>query len=234
MKRVVCIALLISGCGETGLSRVSFPVHGAGTGEASFESNGWAVAIEQADVAFGPIYLCATPFADIDVCPQAEAEWRGSAAIDAIDPAPQMLGDAEAVTATVRSAMFDYGRTWLLRDERPRATEAAPSGHSAIFVVRATREAVMLEVRADVDVDPGSAGQSAVIGASTGTHEITGEEALTVRFDPSAWWQRVDFDRIAASDVDGDGVVTLAPGDPDYEALVIAMTAGRLPAFEWP
>ena len=66
----------------------------------------------------------------------------------------------------------------------------------------------------------------------TGTHHgdhASFSRALTVRFDPSAWWRRVDFDRIAA----GGDIVTLEPGDPDYEALVIAMTAGTLPAFEW-
>ncbi len=225
----LCIALLFVGCGETGLERVSFPMHAAGTGETAFESDGWTVTIEQADVGFGPIYFCATSFADVDVCPQAEAEWLGTATVDALDDAPQMLGEADAVTATVRSARFDYGRTWLAQDGEPRANEGSPGGRSAIFVVRATRGPTAVEVRAEVDIDAGNAAQSAVLGAPVGTHEITGTEALTVRFDPSAWWRRVDFDRIAAR---GE-TVTLAPGDPDYEALVIAMTAGTLPAFEW-
>lgn len=232
MRYAVASFVLLAACGQTGQERVSFPVHGAGTGQASFDDEGWSVTIEQADVAFGPVYFCATPFADLDVCPQAEAEWLGTATVDALDDDPQMLGEASAITATVRSAMFDYGRSWLLTATMPRANEGAPRGHSAVMVARATRGDVELEVRASIDVDPAQAGQSAVIGAATGIHDITGDEALTVRFDPAAWWRRVDFDRLAAED-DGDGVVELAPGDRAYDALVIAMTAGTLPSFEW-
>jgi hypothetical protein len=233
VKHLLLVTALIAGCGETGLERVSFPIHAAGTGETTFESDGWSVTIERAELGFGPIYFCATSFADVDVCPQAEAEWLGSSTIDALDPAPVMLGEAQAVTATVRSAMFDYGRTWLATDERASAGEGAPQGHSAVFELRATRDGTDLEVHAEVDVDPGAAGQSAILGAQVGTHEITGREALTVRFDPSVWLSRLDVERVLALDDEGDGVVVLAPGDPDYEALVIAMSAGSLPSFEW-
>jgi hypothetical protein len=229
----VVAALLASACGSTGQDVATFPIHGAGAGEATFESNGWSVTIERADVAFGPVYFCATSFADMDVCPAAEAEWLGTASIDALDPASQMLGEASAITATVRSAMFDYGRSWLLTAERPRANEGAPRGRSAVFVVRAMKDGVTLEVRASLDIDPANAGQSAVIGAPTGEEAIEGNEALTVRVDAAAWWRRVDLDAVAAMDADGDGVVELARGDVPYEALVLAMTAGTLPRFEW-
>lgn len=230
---LVSLALALAGCGTTGQDVVSFPIHAAGTGEVSFEKDGWSVTIERADVGFGPVWMCATPFADTDVCPNAEAEWLGTASVDATDATPAMLGDANAVTATVRSAMLDYGRSWLLTASQPEPDEGAPEGRSAVFVVRATSGDRTLEIHAAVDVDPSSAGQSAVIGAPTGTHAITGDEALTVRFDPAAWWRRVDFDRLAESDTDGDGVVEVAPGQLAYDALVIAMTAGTLPAFEW-
>jgi hypothetical protein len=51
-------------------------------------------------------------------------------------------------------------------------------------------------------------------------------------FDPDAWWQTVDFARLAALD-DGSGEVLILPGDPDYSALIIAMTANELPTFTW-
>ena len=231
--RLALIAALLAGCGSTGQDVASFPIHGAGAGEAAFESNGWSVTIERADVAFGPVYFCATSFADMDVCPAAEAEWLGTASIDTLDPSLQMLGEADAITATVRSAMFDYGRSWLLTAERPRANQGAPRGRSAVFVVRAIKDGVTLDVRASIDIDPANAGQSAVIGAPTGTEAIEGDEALTVRVDPAAWWRRIDFDAVAALDEDGDGVVELARGDVPYEHLVLEMTTRRLPAFEW-
>lgn len=54
-----------------------------------------------------------------------------------------------------------------------------------------------------------------------------------MRFDPARWWRRVDFDALAAADEDGDGAVTVEPGDRAYDALAIAMTSGALPTFEW-
>lgn len=229
----IVFALALAGCGTTGQDVVTFPVQGAGTGERAFEKDGWSVTIERADVGFGPVWLCATPFADAEICSEADAEWLGTRTVDALDPSPQMLGDAAAVTATVRSSMLDYGRSWLLTAEGPRADEGAPEGHSAVFVVRATRADRTLEIHAAIDVDPPSAGETAVIGAPVGTHAIIGTEALTVRFDPRAWWQRVDFDALDAADEDGDGVVELTRNQTAYNALVIAMTAGTLPAFEW-
>lgn len=208
-------------------------MHGAGTGEDTFDSDGWTVTLERADVAFGPVYFCATSFADMDVCPAAEAEWLGTATIDGLSASPEMLGEVDAVTATVRSAMFDYGRSWLLTATRARANEGAPEGHSAVFVARASDGEVTLEVRASVDIDPANAGQSAIIGARVGAETIEGDEALIVRVDPLAWWRAVDFDAVRALDEDGDGVVELRRGDDAYETLVLAMTAGTLPRFEW-
>lgn len=233
MRRAFVLAALIAGCGSTGQDVASFPIHGAGAGEATFESDGWSVTIERADVGFGPVYFCATTVADMDACEEAKAEWLGTASIDALDPGPQMLGEAAAITATVRSAMFDYGRSWLLTAGRPQANAGAPRGRSAVFVVRATKDGATLEVRASIDIDPANAGQSAVIGAPTGEAAIEGDEALTVRIDPAAWWRRIDFDVLAAMDEDGDGAVELARGDLAYEELVLAMTTRQLPAFEW-
>lgn len=232
--RAAALALILAGCGQTQQDIVSFPVHAAGTGENTFASDeGWAVTIERADLGFGPLYLCATTFADIDVCPQAEAELLVSGTLDATDDAPQMIGDARAITATVRSAMYDHARSWPISAAGPGPNEGAPSGHSAVFVVRATRGAESLEVRAQIDIDPRNAAEPAVFGARTGEHVITGEEALVVRFDPAAWWRRVDFDAVQVLDDDGDGVVTLAPGTVPHDTIVIAMTAAILPTFEW-
>lgn len=232
MKHVlVFMSALVLGCGQTGQDIVSFPVHAAGTGEAQIARDGWVITVQRADLGFGPLYLCATPFADLDVCPRAEAELLTTHTIDALDESPQMLGEADAITGTVRSAMFDYGIAWLLVDRRPRAREGAPGGHSAIFVAQAERGEDTLRIDARVEVLPRVPGGSAVIGAPTGEHTITGDEALTVRFDPAALFGEVDIEALWLAD-DGDGQVTLEPGDPAYEALVIAMTTAP-PTFEW-
>lgn len=231
---VGCWLVLLVGCGETGQDLVTFPVHAAGTGEVTLESrDGWNVTLERADVGFGRMYLCATSFADLDVCPQAEAELLETATVDALDATPQMLGDAHGITATVRSAMFDYGIGWGITDGRARVAEGAPEGRSAIFVARAVRGADTLVVRAEVELAPRMAGFSAVIGAPTSTHTITGEESLTLRFDPAAWWASVLVDPLFAMDTDGDGEVSVGPGDPAHDALVVSMSSAALPTFEW-
>jgi hypothetical protein len=85
---------------------------------------------------------------------------------------------------------------------------------------------------ANVDVLVANPGTPAVNGVRT-FQEVTGEpRVLTVTFDPNAWWQSVDFARLAALD-DGSGSVQLEPNDPDYSALVIEMTANGLPNFTW-
>jgi hypothetical protein len=85
---------------------------------------------------------------------------------------------------------------------------------------------------ANVDVLVVNPGTPAVNGART-TQEITTEPlALTIVFDPNAWWQAVDFRHLATLD-DGSGPVVLNPEDPDYSALVISMTANALPTFVW-
>jgi hypothetical protein len=71
-----------------------------------------------------------------------------------------------------------------------------------------------------------------VSGAQTFQEITTDPRTLTVRFDPNAWWEAVDFRRLAALD-DGSGQVVLGPEDPDYSALLIAMTANELPSFTW-
>src|SRR5690606_192702 len=169
---ILLVSSLACACGSTGQELTSFPIHGAASGERSFTKDGWTVTLERADVAFGPVYFCATSFADMDVCPSAQAEWLETQTIDALDPTPQMLGEAEAVTGTVRSAMFDYGRSWLLTEPRVRANEGAPEGHSAVFVVHLDDGDAVVEIRAAIDIDPAAAGQSAVIGAPTGVRTI--------------------------------------------------------------
>lgn len=230
--RWIVLALALVACGETGQDLVTFPLHGAGTGERSFESGGFTITLERADVGFGPVYFCAARSADDDLCARANAEWLGTGTVDALDATPVLLGEAGAITSTVRSATFDYGRSWPLAATVSRANEGAPEGRSALLVARAVRGDEAIEVRASIDLDPADAGLSAVIGAPTGEHAIRGDEALVVRMDPAAWWRRVDFE--AVRDLDsGDGVVELAPGDAAYEALVLAMTSSRVPSFEW-
>ena len=128
---------------------------------------------------------------------------------------------------------------------RFESSSYAPKGHSAQFSGTARCVAdpatccpgamscpASYAFEADVDVLVANPGTPAVNGVRT-FQEITSDpRTLTITFDPAAWWKSVDFARLAASE-DGSGGVRLEPSDPDYSALVIAMTANELPDFTW-
>jgi hypothetical protein len=219
------------GCDATGRARVEIPLHGAGSEPGAFDVEGWSVELSRADVAFGPFWLCATESADPEFCDAALLELRETIALDALDPAPHMLATMPGITGTARSGMFDYGISWPATATRARANPGAPEERSAVFLGRATRGAVSFAFEARIEVVPIMQGALVVRGQRIAPHAIvSSDDALVVRVDPRAWWRRVDFDRLAARAVDP---VILAPGDPDYEALIVAMTAGELPALEW-
>jgi len=262
MRRFVrsLLTLLLVGCGQTGGQFVDIPFQASGTAPLPFVKGGWEVTLSQATLGFGPIYFCTTDTAISTQCEVAVLEFLDGVTLDGLDARSQSIGTLFGTTGTIRTAFFDYGIVWLLTEPfskalpgvpggpavvRPEGSGYVPQGHSARFLGMATcvEDAaiccpgadacpVRYGFEANVDVlvvDPGTA---AVNGAAT-TQEITTEPVmLTMTFDPNAWWQTVDFARLAALD-DGSGEVLLLPGDPDYGALIMAMTANALPTFSW-
>jgi hypothetical protein len=234
MRRLaVLVALLAasSSCVDRGRTRVSIPVHGAGTGTRTFVVGDTNVVLDDARVAWGPAYFCTTPFADVDLCPTALAEVRSAATIDALDDTPQMVGELEGISGTLRSAMFDYGITWLLPAAAASVDPGAVDGaHSAHFAGSATRAGVTRHFVVDVDMIPRSSGVSAAHGVPT-LHTLSERaDALVVRFDPAAIFAGADFSEL--STMTGDPVVV--PEDSSiYQTVVIALSSSALPAFEW-
>ena len=232
MKRVMMalVALALAACERTGSAYVAVPLHGAGVERAPFDVEGWTVELDRADVAFGPVWLCATMAADPEFCATSVLELTETVTIDGLGPAPEPLGTMHGTRGSVRSTMFDYGISWLPTAAGAAANEGAADGHSARIAGRATRGAEGFAFACDVDIAPIMQGSIVVRGLRIPAHEVVAEDALVVRVDPRAWVSSLDFDRLAAR---GEDPVVIAPGDPDYEALVVAMTAGRLPSLEW-
>ncbi len=252
--------LLLSACGQTTGGFVEIPLEGQGTAIQSFTKDGWEVTLSEATLGFGPIFLCATQSALSSRCEVAILESLDGNTLDGLDPSPQPIGPLFGTTGTVRTAFFDYGIVWLLTKPLPEAlagvpegpavvrsesSSYVPKGHSAQFLGTArcvedpetccpgaTSCPPSYAFEANVDVLVANPGTPAVNGVRT-FQEITNDpRSLTITFDPNAWWQSVDFSRLAALD-DGSGNVRLEPSDPDYSALVIAMTANELPNFTW-
>lgn len=232
---VLAALALLGGCVETGRSYVAIPLHGAGVADEPFAAGEWTVDLERAELGFGPLWLCTTEAASPEHCETAVLELTETVTIDALDPEVRMLATTHGITGTVRSAMWDYGISWLPAAPRARPNDGAPGGHSARFAGAATHsDGRSFTFTCDLDLPPIMQGAILVPGQRVEAHAIGGsDDALVVRVDPRAWWRRVDLERLAARAEAAGGSVALAPGDADYEALVVAMTASVLPSLEW-
>ncbi|MFW2390549.1 MAG: hypothetical protein ACN4G0_19595 [Polyangiales bacterium] len=254
------LLFVASACGQTRGGFVEIPFEGQGTAVEPFTKDGWEVTLSKATLGFGPIFFCATDSALSSRCEVAILEYLDGSTLDGLDPSRQPIGPLYGTTGSVRTAFFDYGIVWLLTQPLPEAlagvpegpavvrsesSSYAPKGHSAQFSGTASCVAdpetccpgatscpSSFAFEANVDVLVANPGTPAVNGVRT-FQEVTNEPtSLTVTFDPNAWWQSVDFARLAALD-DGSGSVQLEPNDPDYSTLVIEMTANGLPNFTW-
>ena len=263
MTRLLCLgvwAVLAASCGQTSGAFVEIPFEGQGTPAETFMKDGWEVTLSEATLGFGSIFFCATESSLTSRCEAAVLEYPDGVTLDGLSGSPQAIGLLYGTTGTVRTAFFDYGIVWLLTKPLPEALEGVPEGpaivrfesssyvpkgHSAQFLgmARCAADAATCcpgattcpasySFEANVDVLVLTPGTPAVRGVSTFAEITTEPLGLTATFDPNAWWQSVDFTRLAALD-DGSGLVVLEPDDPDYSALVIAMTANELPTFTW-
>ena len=262
MTRLLPIAalLVLVACGQTQGEFVTFPFEGAGTAPETFVKDGWEVTLSNATIGFCPIYFCATDSTSSERCEVAIAEYLEGATLDGLDPSPQAIGLIQGTTGIIRTTFFDYGVVWLLTSPLPQAIAGVPGGpalvrfespsympfgHSAQFAGNARCVAdpatccpdaevcpTAYAFEANVDVLVVERGTPAVNGVQTFQEITTDPRLLTITFDPNAWWQSVNFSRLAALD-DGTGNVVVTPDDPDYSALVISMTANQLPTFTW-
>lgn len=225
------VASLAPGCVEPGRTSVRLPVQGAGTGTRTFVVRDATVTLDDARIAWGPAYFCTTPFADFDLCPTALAEVTSVGTIDALDATPQALGTLSGIDGTVRSAMFDYGISWLLPAADPAPDPGAVDGrHSAHFAGTAERNGVRTRFVIDVDVVPSASGISAAHGVPVRHRLAARPDALTLRFDPEVLFGGSDFAELET--LPGDPVV-VPESSTLYQSVVIAFSSASTPTFEW-
>ncbi|WP_437904311.1 hypothetical protein WME95_38505 [Sorangium sp. So ce327] len=218
------------GCADTSQPEVSYDAIAEAAPPGAIAARAWTVELEEATVAFGPVYFCSASGGAATLCDAAVAEMISIARVDLLDPAPQPLGRVHGFEGRIQSASFDYGVHWFLTEASPTPAPEAPGGHSARLRGRATRGAQVLDFVAEVDAVPQNPGQNAV--PSIGLDARVGAEPvrLVVRFDVATWIARVDFDELAAG---GAAEVAIAPGSQAHNVLVKAMTAQRLPELRW-
>jgi len=166
-------------------------------------ANGWSIELHQAQLAFGPLYLCAGYQAG-SLCETARAEWTDSAVVDALDPNALEVGQLTGVSGPIRSWMFDLGITSLLTQQRPEVLSAASSlGGNSVRIsgvaVKGSRSlpfAIAMPIQQDEMTEIGAS----VVRKSTADvfeHRLSDkDQGLTVRFDATPWVREIDFEAL--------------------------------------
>lgn len=159
-----------------------------------------SVVIDRADLAFGPLYLCAGATAG-DLCDTARLEWLDSVVVDTTRSEPVAVGELSGVTGTVRSWMYDLGLSSQLTRETPFVLDAAKELGDASFALEGTAVVAGVDVpfQAFVPIQQTEDTELGVPVIRKGSsdsfyREIDGsEQSLLVRFDASTWVASVDF-----------------------------------------
>jgi hypothetical protein len=232
MKRALAITLLI-GCGDTGQEHVQLPLTATGTAAHAVALGDATLQLTRADVAFGPLYLCASESGRAELCEVAVAEFLGTVTVHALDADAQPLGTLNATTGSIRSALFDYGISWLLTRNGPEPDVGAIEGHSAILEGTVTRGAQSLRFRVSVDAKPRMSGDLAVNGQVTRFELTSAENALDMVADPHAWVSQLDVDALFALDTDGDGAVVIPDDSVLHESILQGMVSRAPLRFQW-
>jgi hypothetical protein len=233
LARVLLLLGFVCGCSDTVGERVTLGASARGAESPSFDAGDFRVTLELAEVGFGPLYLCASNVPSDELCGTALAELAASVTVDALDGSSQPLPALEGTTGTVHSAVFDYGISWTLTGNTPRATAGAPQGHSLRVRGTATRENVGFEFFSNVDVVVKAAGRMA--SGLTTEHTLKDDRShLELGFDPRAWLADVDFDGLAEeARATPDEAVEIAPGTSSYDSIVMNMTSREQVDFAW-
>ncbi len=233
MRRAL-LFLMVASCGDTGQEHVELPLTATGVAAHPVDLGGGAtITLSRADVAFGPMYVCASETGRAELCEVALGEFLGTVPVRALDPSPQALGQLDATTSNVRSGLFDYGLSWLLTQSGARANPGAIEGHSAILEGVLTRGAQSLRFSATLDAKATMSGDLAVNGQQT-RFTITGSQnALNMAADPHAWVGNLDADALFALDTDGDGAVVIPEGSVPHESILQGLVSRAPFRFQW-
>lgn len=239
----VCLLCSVS-CANTGRNEVTLPLFLAGTDVSTplMSVGDIPVRITRADLAFGPLYLCAGNTAG-DLCDTARLEWLDTAVVDTTSVTPREVGLLMGVSGPVRSWMSDLGISSQLTRPEPYVLEAAQQLDGSSFVLEGSADVngVNITFSANVPIQQNDETELGVPvirqSSEPNFHELTGRESgLTLHFDPSAWVSRIDFRPYAQGCTSTNGCLEpliLTPDSEAYRSLTIAlMTTGR-PHFEW-
>lgn len=188
-------------CIDTGASPISIPLSLAGTeSDVILARRDVPVTLERADLAFGPLTLCAG-FQAGDNCDSALAEWNDAVVVDALNSEATQVGDLAGVGGSARSYMYDLGFVSLLTTSTPLALPASDALGGASYVLEGFAEVdgITIPFSARAVLSQSSTVERGVPIIRSGPGEAFSRELdetsgpLTVRFDPAAWVSDIDF-----------------------------------------
>lgn len=214
----------------------------------SDETGTWTIALDEAKMAFGPLYFCSTTAASSDLCPSALQEFTDIAVIDLMalnteNSQPQTLGSIVGLSGVINSAMFDFGQPWLATDTNPRSRSPLDGGHTLVMQGTATRtDGATFRFDLGLDLQSNIRGEALVIGYRTQAtfSDLLEEQSriqLTASFSPAAWladldWQAI-FDANQGNLADPNFVLHLEEDSSVINRLSAQMTAQNKPVFTW-
>jgi hypothetical protein len=243
---VASVVLSATACIDTGQApaTVSLTAQGTRATEPIQGKDNWTIQLGRADVAFGPLYVCAGTQAG-KYCDAARLEWLESVVIDALDDDAQEVGELTGTTGPVRSWMCDLGITSLLTQPNPIVLDAAKKlgGNSVILEGVAEKPPHVITFALELPIQVGDGAELGVSVLASFpkepfAHEVRGEgDELSVQFDPHPWMQAIDFEGLVeGQDCEADGCnlnVTLDQDSPAGVAVRTAILAGKRPLFSW-
>ena len=198
----VLVAVFAFGCAETGQDRTTVPLFVAGTdlSEPIIAAGDVPLTIDRADLAFGPLYLCAGATAG-DLCETARFEWLETVVVDTTVAEAMRAGELSGITGTVQSWMYDLGISSQLTRSEPYILEAAAELGGVSFVLegRALVDGIELPFAATVSVQQTDDTELGVPVVRKSTSESffrdvgVDEQGLVVRFNPAQWVRGLDF-----------------------------------------
>lgn len=221
--RLFALALLVGGCLDTGQDRAEVPllVAGTATPPVVLTEGDVPLAVDRADLAFGPLYLCPGNTAG-DLCDVARLEWLDAVVVDTLDATPRAVGTLEGVTGRVRSWMYDLGISSQLTATDPVPLPAAQDLGDASFVLEAqvsyAGQDVPVVARVAVQQsDDTELGVPVIRKPSTLLFDrdvASDDPGLRVTFDPTVWITGLDLRPLldpASCELDGPPSVCDGP-----------------------
>jgi hypothetical protein len=226
-------------CSGTGQPEISYAAYATPIAPGpAIEAGDFTISLDEATLAFGPVYFCAAASGSATLCETAVAEITDTFAIDLRSAEPQPLGLVNGFTGEIRSASFDFGIHWFLTESQPVASPVAPGKHSVRFRGHAESASAQIAFVAEIDVLPTLRGQRAVPSVETFANVGERRPELHIEFDAASWIAAIDWEKVeagaAASNAGGDDApYRIEIGSPEHNAVVIAMVSKKPPAFLW-